>query len=96
MCTILEQTENDEPTIIGIQLNQLKRIPLSCCIQQLQSIRDALANGDYDKVIRLRGRGFEDNINIYRILNKLDPVSKKKPVSSITTYIIEILIVGKR
>lgn len=76
----MEQKPTDEPVVITVQLNQMKRVPLSECIQQLQEIKDAMAKGDYEKAIHLRGRGFEDSIGIYKIINKLEPFTKKKEV----------------
>lgn len=85
VCSIMELKPTDEPVIIGLQLNQLKKIPLSSCIEQLKEINEALAQGDYEKVIHLRGRGFEDNINTYRIFSKLGDSLKNEEVSLETT-----------
>ena len=70
--------------IIAIQLNNLKKIPLSCCITQLQEIREALAACDYQKVIYLRGRGFQDNIDTYRIFSKVGEFPDDRDVSLVT------------
>ena len=77
---VLEQSVTEEPVVIAIQLNQLKRVPLSQCIAQLHDIQEALANGDYETVIRLRGRGFKDTFETYKILNKLEPSTKAPQV----------------
>ena len=80
VCALMELKPTEEPIIIAIQLNHLKRIPLSNCIQQLGEIKEALAKCDYETVIRLRGRGFQDSIGTYRILNKLEPFPKDQKV----------------
>jgi hypothetical protein len=73
----MELTPSEEPIVVVIQTGFLKRVPLGQCIKQLRDIKEALARSDYERVISLRGKPFQDSIEIYRTLNKLDPFEKQ-------------------
>jgi 6-phosphofructokinase 1 len=65
---LLTATPGSEPVLIGIRDNRITRSPLIQCVERTRSIASAMAAGDFEGAVELRGRRFRDSFNIMRTL----------------------------
>lgn len=65
---ILQANPESEPELIGIRGNKISRSPLIECVEQTHAITDAMANGEYKKVMQLRGSSFEEAFQTLRTM----------------------------
>jgi len=65
---ILSATPDSEPVLIGIRDNRITRSPLMQCVEKTLSVADAIAEGDYDRAMELRGRSFREAFRTLRVL----------------------------
>lgn len=72
---LVEEAEEKESMIIGLQKNRVKAIPLMESIQKTQSIVDCISNREFDKAIELRGGSFKTSLEIFNTLSKATPSS---------------------
>ncbi len=56
---VLSADLGTDSLLIGIDDNKIVRLPLMECVNRTLEIKDAIQTGDYDKAMRLRGRGFK-------------------------------------
>ncbi len=57
-----------EPVLIGMRGNRILASPLMECVSKTRAVADAIAAGDYDKAMELRGNSFKE---AYYTLNTL-------------------------
>lgn len=56
MMALMELKPDEEPVVIAIDSNEIKRVPLNACIEKINEQREAFSKGDVNLVIKLRGR----------------------------------------
>lgn len=75
--TILSPSSDSESYLMGIRNNRITRLPLIHCVEQTHTIAKAIADGDYDRAIELRGNSFREAIHTLRTLVRSLPHEPK-------------------
>uniref|UniRef100_A0A8D1M053 6-phosphofructokinase n=1 Tax=Sus scrofa TaxID=9823 RepID=A0A8D1M053_PIG len=85
---LLEATPDTPACVVSLSGNQSVRLPLMECVQMTKEVQKAMDEKRFDEAIQLRGRSFENNWNIYKLLAH-QKISKEK-----TNFSLAILNVG--
>ncbi|ELV10342.1 6-phosphofructokinase, liver type [Tupaia chinensis] len=85
---LLEATPDTPACVVSLSGNQSVRLPLMECVQVTKEVQKAMDEKRFDEAIQLRGRSFENNWNIYKLLAH-QKLSKEK-----TNFSLAILNVG--
>nr|KAF6394529.1 phosphofructokinase, liver type [Rousettus aegyptiacus] len=85
---LLEATPDTPACVVSLSGNQSVRLPLMECVQVTKEVQKAMDEKRFDEAIQLRGRSFENNWNIYKLLAH-QKVSKEK-----TGFSLAVLNVG--
>ncbi|XP_049954432.1 ATP-dependent 6-phosphofructokinase [Schistocerca serialis cubense] len=70
---LMEATPGSEGVLISLAGNQAVRLPLMECVERTKAVAKAMADKQWDKAVQLRGRSFERNLYIYKMLTRLKP-----------------------
>ena len=70
---LLDEEEQPEPLVIGIQGNKITRTPLTYCVEKTHAVADAIKAHDYEQAMRLRGRSFKESFDTLRTLVRTLP-----------------------
>ncbi|MBK6712684.1 MAG: 6-phosphofructokinase [Chloroflexi bacterium] len=70
---LLADEPGTEPFVMGIQGNKITRTPLAKCLEVTQAVADAVAAGQYEKAMELRGRSFMKSFRTLRTLVRALP-----------------------
>uniref|UniRef100_H3B2X1 6-phosphofructokinase n=1 Tax=Latimeria chalumnae TaxID=7897 RepID=H3B2X1_LATCH len=74
---LLEASPETPACVISLSGNQIVRVPLIECVHMVKEVQKAMAEKRFEKVIQLRGKVFESNWNIYKLLAHQTPATKK-------------------
>ncbi|XP_042312623.1 ATP-dependent 6-phosphofructokinase, liver type isoform X2 [Sceloporus undulatus] len=85
---LLEATPDTPACVVSLSGNQSVRLPLMECVQVTKDVQKAMDEKRFDEAIQLRGRSFENNWNIYKLL------AHQKPAHEKSNFSIAILNVG--
>nr|XP_021534922.1 ATP-dependent 6-phosphofructokinase, liver type isoform X2 [Neomonachus schauinslandi] len=85
---LLEATPDTQACVVSLSGNQSVRLPLMECVQVTKEVQKAMDEKRFEEAIQLRGRSFENNWNIYKLLAH-QKLSKEK-----TNFSLAILNVG--
>lgn len=85
---LMEATPETPACVIGLSGNQAVRLPLMECVEMTKEVQKAMNEKRFDETIQLRGRSFENNWNIYKLL------AHQKPAQEKSNYSMAILNVG--
>ncbi|XP_063790199.1 ATP-dependent 6-phosphofructokinase, liver type [Pseudophryne corroboree] len=85
---LMEATPETPACVVSLSGNQSVRLPLMECVQVTKDVQKAMEEKRFDEAIELRGRSFENNWNIYKIL------SHKKPSEIKSNFNLAVLNVG--
>jgi 6-phosphofructokinase 1 len=62
----------EEPQVIGVRNNRIRKQPLATCVEQTASAAEAIAEGRHDDALTIRGGSFSDNLDsLYTLLRSL-------------------------
>ncbi len=70
---LVEEEDDKESMIIGLQKNKVKSIPLMESVKKTQSIVEHIANKEFDKAVELRGGSFKDSLKTFNTLSRATP-----------------------
>jgi 6-phosphofructokinase 1 len=70
---VLAAGKQEEPTVIGIQGNNITSTPLSECLRVTWAVADAIKEKDYDEAMALRGGSFKQSFDMLRTLVRTFP-----------------------
>ncbi|KAK6619742.1 hypothetical protein RUM43_012502 [Polyplax serrata] len=73
---LMEARPETEACVISLDGNQAVRLPLMKCVERTQAVAKAMADGDWNKAVELRGRSFQRNLETYKMLTRLKPPEK--------------------
>jgi 6-phosphofructokinase 1 len=62
-----------EPQMIGMRYNRIRRHPLMECVQQTRAVPEAIAAGDYERAMALRGSSFNEAYRTFHTLLRALP-----------------------
>ncbi|XP_069509552.1 ATP-dependent 6-phosphofructokinase, muscle type isoform X1 [Ambystoma mexicanum] len=85
---LLEGTSDTPACVVSLSGNQAIRLPLMECVQVTKDVTKAMDEKRFDDAVKLRGRSFQNNWNVYKVLAHLHPPSTK------SGYNLAILNVG--
>uniref|UniRef100_A0ABI7XUY5 6-phosphofructokinase n=1 Tax=Felis catus TaxID=9685 RepID=A0ABI7XUY5_FELCA len=85
---LLEATPDTQACVVSLSGNQSVRLPLMECVQVTKEVQKAMDEKRFDEAIQLRGRSFENNWNIYKLL------AHQKVSTEKTNFSLAILNVG--
>lgn len=68
---LLEMDDKTEPCVVSIDGNQMVRIPLMKCVERTKAVKTAMDKKDWPTALKLRGRSFRRNVEMYRTLSKI-------------------------
>uniref|UniRef100_A0A4W5JZW6 Phosphofructokinase, liver type n=1 Tax=Hucho hucho TaxID=62062 RepID=A0A4W5JZW6_9TELE len=85
---LLEATPETPACVIGLSGNQAIRLPLVECVQMTKEVQKAMNEKRFDEAIQLRGRSFENNWNMYKLL------AFQKPAVTKSDHTLAVLNVG--
>ncbi|XP_069589982.1 ATP-dependent 6-phosphofructokinase, liver type isoform X2 [Ranitomeya imitator] len=85
---LMEATPETPACVVSLSGNQSVRLPLMECVQVTKDVQKAMEEKRFEEAIQLRGRSFENNWNIYKLL------SHHKPSVEKSNFSIAILNVG--
>ncbi|XP_053554527.1 ATP-dependent 6-phosphofructokinase, liver type [Bombina bombina] len=85
---LLEATPATPACVVSLSGNQSVRLPLMECVQVTKDVQKAMDEKRFEESIQLRGRSFENNWKIYKLL------SHKKPPGFKSNFSLGILNVG--
>ncbi|XP_039728347.1 ATP-dependent 6-phosphofructokinase, platelet type [Pteropus medius] len=86
---LLQATPETPACVVSLSGNQAVRLPLMECVQTTQDVQKAMDERRFKDAVQLRGRSFEDNLNIYKRLASKMPDSQI-PKSSHNVGIINV------
>lgn len=70
---ILWDQPQTEPVLIGMRGNKITRAPLMECVNISRSVVQAIADGDYEKAMQLRGNIFQEAYETFNTLMQAKP-----------------------
>jgi 6-phosphofructokinase 1 len=70
---ILEGTPQSEPVLIGMRGNRIVHSPLMHCVERTHAVAGAIARGEYDKAMELRGNSFKEAYHTLETLMQAQP-----------------------
>ncbi|XP_043916524.1 ATP-dependent 6-phosphofructokinase, liver type isoform X2 [Protopterus annectens] len=85
---LLEATPDTPACVVSLSGNQAVRLPLMECVQMTKEVQKAMDEKRFAEAVQLRGRSFENNWNIYKLL------AHHKPSQTKTRYSLAVLNVG--
>ncbi|XP_062862585.1 ATP-dependent 6-phosphofructokinase, liver type isoform X1 [Trichomycterus rosablanca] len=85
---LMEATPDTPACVIGLSGNRSVRLPLMEAVEMTKEVQKAMSEKRFDETIQLRGRSFENNWNIYKLL------SYQKPAQVQSNFSLAVLNVG--
>ncbi|CAN0008077.1 unnamed protein product [Bubo scandiacus] len=85
---LLEGTPETPACVVSLSGNQAVRLPLMECVQVTKDVTMAMNEGRFEDALKLRGRSFQNNWNVYKLLAHIRPPSTK------SGYTLAVLNVG--
>ncbi|KAK7574123.1 hypothetical protein V9T40_011314 [Parthenolecanium corni] len=73
--TLMDLRYDEDPAVVAVQGNHMKKLELEQCIQIMNEMKEAIKDKQFDKALSLRGKSFQNNFDVFRTLNKLEPKS---------------------
>lgn len=73
----LRSAGETDARVVAIQGSRMVLQPLMECVEKTQAVGKAMADKDWNKAVKLRGKSFQQNLETYRKLNKYLPNSLK-------------------
>ncbi|XP_070596995.1 ATP-dependent 6-phosphofructokinase, muscle type [Erythrolamprus reginae] len=74
---LMEGTPDTPACVVSLSGNQAIRLPLMECVQVTKDVTTAMTEGRFDDALKLRGRSFMNNWNVYKVLAHVRPPSAK-------------------
>ncbi|XP_025035259.1 ATP-dependent 6-phosphofructokinase, muscle type isoform X2 [Pelodiscus sinensis] len=74
---LLEGTPDTPACVVSLSGNQAVRLPLMECVQVTKDVTTAMNEGRFEDAVKLRGRSFQNNWNVYKLLAHVRPPSTK-------------------
>ncbi|XP_059688904.1 ATP-dependent 6-phosphofructokinase, muscle type isoform X5 [Gavia stellata] len=87
---LLEGTPDTPACVVSLSGNQAVRLPLMECVQVTKDVTTAMNEGRFDDALKLRGRSFQNNWNVYKLLAHIRPPSTKVPQSGYTLAVLNV------
>uniref|UniRef100_A0A8C9LLW3 Phosphofructokinase, muscle n=1 Tax=Piliocolobus tephrosceles TaxID=591936 RepID=A0A8C9LLW3_9PRIM len=86
---LLEGTPDTPACVVSLSGNQAVRLPLMECVQVTKDVTKAMGEKKFDEALKLRGRSFMNNWEVYKLLAHVRP-----PVSKSGSHTVAVMNVG--
>ncbi|XP_041056532.1 ATP-dependent 6-phosphofructokinase, liver type-like isoform X1 [Carcharodon carcharias] len=86
--TLLDASPETSSCVVSLSGNQALRLPLMECVQLTKDVQKAMNEKRFEEAITLRGRSFENNWNIYKLL------AHQKPALTKSNFNLAIVNIG--
>ncbi|XP_072117354.1 ATP-dependent 6-phosphofructokinase, liver type-like isoform X3 [Mobula birostris] len=86
--TLLDASPETSSCVVSLCGNQALRLPLMECVMLTKDVQKAMDEKRFDEAITLRGRSFENNWNIYKLL------AHQKPSVTKSNFNLAIMNIG--
>uniref|UniRef100_A0A8C9D3J8 ATP-dependent 6-phosphofructokinase n=2 Tax=Panthera TaxID=9688 RepID=A0A8C9D3J8_PANLE len=86
---LLEGTPDTPACVVSLSGNQAVRLPLMECVQMTKDVTKAMNDRKFDEAMKLRGRSFMNNWEVYKLLAHVRP-----PVSKSSIHTVAVMNVG--
>uniref|UniRef100_A0A8C7AKP9 Phosphofructokinase, muscle n=1 Tax=Neovison vison TaxID=452646 RepID=A0A8C7AKP9_NEOVI len=86
---LLEGTPDTPACVVSLSGNQAVRLPLMECVQVTKDVTKAMNDRKFDEAMKLRGRSFMNNWEVYKLLAHVRP-----PVTKGSTHTVAVMNVG--
>ncbi len=73
--TLLESDPHAEPQLIGMRGNRITTSPLMECVEKTRQVAKAVADGDYEQAMALRGSSFKESFETLKTMLRALPHS---------------------
>ncbi|XP_028929847.1 ATP-dependent 6-phosphofructokinase, muscle type isoform X3 [Ornithorhynchus anatinus] len=70
---LLEGTPDTPACVVSLSGNQAVRLPLMECVQVTKDVTKAMDEKRFEDAVKLRGRSFQNNWNVYKLLAHVRP-----------------------
>ncbi|XP_068736354.1 ATP-dependent 6-phosphofructokinase, muscle type-like isoform X1 [Montipora capricornis] len=75
---VLDAKADTAPCVVCLDGNRIIKRPLMECVEKTLEVKEATKKKDFEKVVQLRGRTFKSNIEIFKVLRKVEPPSSSQ------------------
>ncbi|XP_032684130.1 ATP-dependent 6-phosphofructokinase isoform X5 [Odontomachus brunneus] len=90
---LMEATPETEACVVTLDGNQAVRLPLMECVRRTKAVAQVMADKNWDLAVQLRGKGFERNLETYKMLTRLKaPVESSDPTKD--HYTLAVMHIG--
>uniref|UniRef100_A0A8C3YVC5 6-phosphofructokinase type A n=1 Tax=Catagonus wagneri TaxID=51154 RepID=A0A8C3YVC5_9CETA len=86
---LLEGTPDTPACVVSLSGNQAVRLPLMECVQVTKDVTRAMNEKRFDEALKLRGRSFMNNWEVYKLLAHVRP-----PVTKSGSFTVAVMNVG--
>uniref|UniRef100_A0A7N5JNM1 6-phosphofructokinase type A n=1 Tax=Ailuropoda melanoleuca TaxID=9646 RepID=A0A7N5JNM1_AILME len=87
---LLEGTPDTPACVVSLSGNQAVRLPLMECVQVTKDVTKAMNDRRFDEAMKLRGRSFMNNWEVYKLLAHVRPPVTKAPGSTHTVAVMNV------
>uniref|UniRef100_A0ABI8AHI5 ATP-dependent 6-phosphofructokinase n=1 Tax=Felis catus TaxID=9685 RepID=A0ABI8AHI5_FELCA len=87
---LLEGTPDTPACVVSLSGNQAVRLPLMECVQMTKDVTKAMNDRKFDEAMKLRGRSFMNNWEVYKLLAHVRPPVSKGPSSIHTVAVMNV------
>ncbi|XP_014921301.1 ATP-dependent 6-phosphofructokinase, muscle type isoform X2 [Acinonyx jubatus] len=87
---LLEGTPDTPACVVSLSGNQAVRLPLMECVQMTKDVTKAMNDRKFDEALKLRGRSFMNNWEVYKLLAHVRPPVSKGPSSIHTVAVMNV------
>ncbi len=85
---LMDEKENTESMIIGLQKNKVKAIPLMESIIKTKSIVEHISKKEFAIAIKLRGGSFKESLDTFNTLSRATPKQKLEEVKPLNILVM--------
>nr|XP_025856252.1 ATP-dependent 6-phosphofructokinase, muscle type [Vulpes vulpes] len=87
---LLEGTPDTPACVVSLSGNQAVRLPLMECVQVTKDVTKAMNDRKFDEAMKLRGRSFMNNWEVYKLLAHIRPPVSKTSASMHTVAVMNV------
>jgi len=70
---LMDATPTTPAVVVSLDGNTAVRVPLMECVEKTQAVTKAMNQKNWELAVQLRGKSFQRNLEIYRMLTRLKP-----------------------
>ncbi|XP_003377600.1 6-phosphofructokinase [Trichinella spiralis] len=91
---LMDTSQDAESCVIALDGNSIVRVPLMQCVERTQLVQKAMKEKNWELAVKLRGRSFQRNLETYKLLAKLRPLTEKGNLSGGHIFTLAVMNVG--